>query len=185
MASPSKREGTDNWYYRTIPADVRAILEKLPKGRRPPGWYKTHISISLRTADRTPAKAKYTEVAAEVERQLRALRDRPKPLTAKQVAALLGILHRTFAQGFEDTPGLTKESWLAVARQNRLAQQGKFGLGAIDRFLKAGAPTILWPVATYTCFWIWDWQSRLWAALMLYWISPVRPVNRLCSLICV
>jgi hypothetical protein len=93
MACPTKRKGSDNWYYRrTIPADVRAILEKVAKERRPRGWYKTHISISLRTADRAAAKTKCPEIAAEVERQLKALREGPKPLTTKQIAALSGNL---------------------------------------------------------------------------------------------
>ena len=81
MACPTKRKGSDNWYYRrTIPADVRAILLKLPKERRPRGWYKTHISISLGTADRVAAKTKCPEVSADVERQLTAFREGPKPL---------------------------------------------------------------------------------------------------------
>ena len=79
MACPTKRKGSDNWYYRrTIPADVRAILQKLPKERRPRGWYKTHISISLGTADRAAAKAKCPEVSANVERQLKAFREGPR-----------------------------------------------------------------------------------------------------------
>jgi hypothetical protein len=45
-----------HWYFRRqIPADVRAILKKLPKSQRPANWYRTHISISLKTADPRPA----------------------------------------------------------------------------------------------------------------------------------
>lgn len=89
MSCPTKRTGSDNWYYRrTIPADVQTILQKLPKERRPPGWYKTHISISLGTADRATAKAKCGEVTASVERQLKAFREGPKALTAKKIASL-------------------------------------------------------------------------------------------------
>ncbi len=56
MASPTRRTDSDNWYYRrTIPADIRPILLKRPKERRPRGWYRTHISISLGTADRAAA----------------------------------------------------------------------------------------------------------------------------------
>lgn len=65
---------------RTIPADVQAILER--NGRRPQGWYKTHIIISLGTSDRAAAKAKCSAVASDVERHLKALRDGPRPLTA-------------------------------------------------------------------------------------------------------
>jgi hypothetical protein len=58
---------------RTIPADVQAILER--NGRRPQGWYKTHIIISLGTSDRAAAKAKCSAAASDVERHLKALRD--------------------------------------------------------------------------------------------------------------
>jgi hypothetical protein len=131
MPCPTKRSGSDNCYYRrTIPADVQTILQKLPKERRPRGWYKTHISISLGTADRSAAKAKCPEIAATVERKIKALREGPKPLSAKQVSALSGIVYRAFAEGLENNPGLTANGWQQVARANRLAQQGKLGLGA-------------------------------------------------------
>ncbi len=125
MACPTKRTGSDNWYYRrTIPADVQAILQKLAKERRPRGWYKTHINISLGTADRATAKAKCGEVTASVERQLKAFREGPKPLTAKQITALSGIVYRAFAEGLENNPGLTVEGWLGVAKANEIAQRG-------------------------------------------------------------
>ena len=125
MACPTKRKGSDNWYYRrTIPADVRAILQKVAKERRPRGWYKTHISISLGTADRVFAKAKCPEVSANVERQLKALREGPKALTARQIAALSGIAYRAFAEGLENNPGLTAKGWLRVAEANEAAKRG-------------------------------------------------------------
>jgi 5-methylcytosine-specific restriction protein A len=125
MACPTKRKGSDNWYYRrTIPADVRAILQKIAKERRPRGWYKTHISISLGTPDRVAAKAKCPEVSANVERQLKALREGPKSLTAKQIAALSGIAYRAFAEGLENNPGLTAKGWLRVAEANEAAKRG-------------------------------------------------------------
>lgn len=50
VVCPTKRAESDNWYYRrTIPADVQRILYNHPKAVRPNGWYRTHISISLRT----------------------------------------------------------------------------------------------------------------------------------------
>jgi hypothetical protein len=125
MACPTKRNGSDNWYFRrTIPADVQRILEKLPAGKRPRNWYKTHISISLGTADRVAAKAKCPEVSANVERQLKALREGPKSLTAKQIAALSGIAYRAFAEGLENNPGLTAKGWLRVAEANEAAKRG-------------------------------------------------------------
>ncbi|WP_442894292.1 DUF6538 domain-containing protein [Bradyrhizobium sp. AZCC 1693] len=98
MACPTKRLGSDNWYFRKrIPADVQAILAKLPNDKRPPNWYKDHISNPLRTADRAAAKAKCPEVAAQVERTMAALRAGPKPLTLKQINALSGELYRAIA----------------------------------------------------------------------------------------
>jgi uncharacterized protein DUF6538 len=95
IACPTKRRGSENWYFRRrIPTDVQAILAKMPKTQRPRNWYAKHISISLKTADRAAAKSKCPEIAAEVERQLKALREGPKALTAKQVAALSGIAYR-------------------------------------------------------------------------------------------
>lgn len=125
MACPTKRSGSDKWYYRRkIPADARAILAKLPKEQHPPGWYKEHISISLGTADRDAAKAKCGEVAAVVERHLKALREGPKALNAKQIASLSGIAYRAFTETLEDNPGLTVEGWLRVAKANEAAKRG-------------------------------------------------------------
>jgi hypothetical protein len=70
------------------------------------------------------AKTKCPEIAAEVERQLKALREGPKTLTAKQIAALSSIVYRAFAKGLENNPGLTNEGWLRVAEANEVAKQG-------------------------------------------------------------
>jgi len=131
MVSLVKRNGSDNWHYRrTIPADVQRILAKLPNHPRPKGWYKTHIMITTGTADRILAKAKAADIAADVERQLKALREGPKPLTAKQVSALSGIVYRAFAEGLEDNPALTSQQWLSVADANKAAQRGEYSLVA-------------------------------------------------------
>ena len=132
VVSLYKRNGSDNWWYRKrIPADVQRILAKLPNHPRPKGWYKTgDIIIPTGTPDKTLAKAKATDIAAGVERKFKALREGPKPLTAKQVSALCGIVYRAFAEGLEDNPGLTSQQWLGVADENRAAQRGEYGLGA-------------------------------------------------------
>ncbi|WP_409190626.1 DUF6538 domain-containing protein [Bradyrhizobium sp. RDM4] len=72
MACPTtKRRGSDNWYYRKrIPADVRSILAKLPKDQRPPSWFKDHISISLKTSDRTAANPADTRGRQHQEQQV-------------------------------------------------------------------------------------------------------------------
>jgi hypothetical protein len=128
MACPIRRRGSDNWYYRrTIPADVRAILQKIAKERRPRGLVQDahqHLSRHCRSRCR---QGECAEIAAEVERQLKALREGPKALTAKQVSILSGIVYRTSVQELEDNPGLTSEGWLKFAEKNGLAQQGKFG----------------------------------------------------------
>lgn len=128
MASPTKRPGSDNWHFRKrIPADVQGILAKLPKPQRPPNWHRDQISISLKTADRAVAKAKWAEVAAEVERTMAALRAGPKPLTVKQISALSGELYRALAEGLEGEPVLTTEQWLHVAEMNEQARKGEYG----------------------------------------------------------
>jgi len=62
--------GSGNRYYRrTIPADVRASLQKRPKERAPCGSRKTHISISLDTADRAADLASGSEDLSEEDAQ--------------------------------------------------------------------------------------------------------------------
>jgi integrase len=128
MPCPTKRKGSANWYFRrTIPADVQRILAKLPRGKRPPNWYKTHVSISLKTADRSLAKSRCPEISARVEQQMQALREGPKPLSPRQLSALSGVLYRWFAQGLEDDPIFTAGDWRNVARLNQQALDGNYG----------------------------------------------------------
>lgn len=131
VVSLTKRNGSNNWWYRlTIPADVQRILAKLPNHPRPKGWFATHIMITTGTPDRTLAKAKAVDIAADVERQFKALREGPRPLTAKQISALSGIVYRAFAEGLENNPGLTSQQWLRVAEENKSAQHGEYSVGA-------------------------------------------------------
>lgn len=78
MACPTKRQGSDNWYFRRqIPADVRAILAKLPKSQRPANWYRTHISISLRWSQafrHTTATQVFQSLDKEVDWRIEELR---------------------------------------------------------------------------------------------------------------
>lgn len=125
MPCPTKRKGSDNWYFRrTIPADVQRLLAKLPASRRPRNWYRTHIAISLGTADRALAKAKCPEVAAAVERHMQAFRGGPKPLTLKQIVALSGEVYKAFADGLEADPILSPKQWRDIADGNREARKG-------------------------------------------------------------
>jgi hypothetical protein len=127
MACPTKRHGSDNWYFRRqIPADVRAILEEVPKSQRPTNWYRTHISISLKTSDRATANALCPEVASRVESQISALREGPRALSHKQVVALSGELYRGFAEGLEENPAISAKAWRKVAEDNEAARRGEY-----------------------------------------------------------
>ena len=97
--------------------------------RRPRGWHKTG------TADRAAAKTKCPEIAAEVERQLTALREGPKALTGKQISALPGIAYRAFAQGLEDNPGLPAKGGSELRRQ--LTRQKEATLSSSPRMMQS------------------------------------------------
>ncbi|MCK1289648.1 DUF6538 domain-containing protein [Bradyrhizobium sp. 30] len=128
MACPTKRPGSDNWYFRKrIPADVQAILAKLPRSQRPANWYKDQISISLKTADRAVAKARCPDVSAQVERTMAALRAGPKPLRPKQINALSGELYVGLAEALEGTPVVTAAQWSRVAEVNEQVRRGQHG----------------------------------------------------------
>lgn len=128
MACPTKRRGSDNWYYRKrIPADVRAILAKLPKAQRPANWYKDQISISLRTADRSVARARCPDVAAQVERTMVTLRAGPQPLNVKQISALSGELYMGLAEALEGKSVVTAAQWSRVAEVNQQVRRGEYG----------------------------------------------------------
>lgn len=131
MPNPTKRNGSDNWYFRRrIPADIQRILGTLPRAKRPRCWHKTDIWISLGTADRAAAKAKCPEIAARVEQQVKALREGPKDLTAKQLSALSGLAYKAFAENLEADPILSAAQWREVAEANREASRGDYGMGA-------------------------------------------------------
>lgn len=73
--SLTKSIGSDNWYYRrAIPADIQRILRDRSQDSRPQGWYRTHISISLRTSDRNVARTRSAVAAAHAERLIADLR---------------------------------------------------------------------------------------------------------------
>ena len=88
-----KRPGSDNWYYPPHdPCGRKAILAKVPKDQRPRSWYQSTSDLSQVPPIARRPKRSGPEIAADVERQLKALRDGPKALTAKQVSAL--VRHR-------------------------------------------------------------------------------------------
>jgi hypothetical protein len=125
MPSLTKRKGSDRWYVRrAIPADIKRILAELPREKHPRNWYKDQIWVSTGTADRGRAKAKAPEIAAAIERQITALREGPKPLTVKQIAALSGEAYAAFAQGVEDDPVLSSAQWQDIAKGVSEARNG-------------------------------------------------------------
>ena len=66
MARPISRKGTNNVSYRKrIPADVKRILDKLPKSFRSAGWGRDEIVIATGTADKRKADAELARIAAE------------------------------------------------------------------------------------------------------------------------
>nr|WP_249809173.1 DUF6538 domain-containing protein [Bradyrhizobium sp. 150] len=90
--SLTKRTGSDNWYYRrAIPADVLRILRDRSQDNRPQGWYRTHISISLRTSDRNVARTRGAVIAAHAERLIADLRGNgpvlPEPIKSRPITA--------------------------------------------------------------------------------------------------
>jgi len=132
MASLTKRNGSNNWYFRRrIPKDIRRILAELPRNKRPRNWHTSDIWISLQTADRGLAKGKYPAIAEDVEKRMKLLREGPKDLTSKQLSALSGILYRAFAEGLEEDPVLSAARWRETAETNREAMQGRFGRASL------------------------------------------------------
>lgn len=131
MPCPTKRQGSNNWYYRRrIPADIQRILATLPSEQRPRNWHKTEIWISLGTPDRAAAKARCPAIAAEVEERLKALREGPRELTPRELSALSGLAYKAFAENLDADPALSAAQWCEVAEANREAGRGAYGAGA-------------------------------------------------------
>ncbi|MGD9545001.1 MAG: DUF6538 domain-containing protein [Methylocystis sp.] len=131
MARPIARKGTNNVSYRKrIPADVRRILDKLPKSFRPAGWGKDEIVIATGTADKRKADAELARIAAEVESRFARLRAGVRTLSHKEAVALAGTIYRGFADSLEDNPG-SPEKWDKMLVGNLVAKVGKLGKGPL------------------------------------------------------
>lgn len=123
MPSPTKRNGSDNWYFRRrLPNEVKAIVAAMPKEQRPNGWSTHEVWISLGTPDRDKAKALYSEVAISVDQQIAALLMGPQPLTQKQIIALAGVAYREMLGMVDDEPG-APEAWGQVLRLHGQARE--------------------------------------------------------------
>ena len=96
------------------------------------------------------AKTKLPEIAAEVERQLEALREGPKALTPKQISALSGIAYRAFAQGLEDNPDQRQKAGSELQRQTTTPNEAT--LSSSPRTIQSGVSTpwssasVHWPM---------------------------------------
>lgn len=129
--SLTKRIGSDNWYYRrAIPADVQQALLSRSQLSRPEGWYRTHISISLRTSDRKVARTRGAVVAAHTERLIADLRGNDpvlvepiKPRSIAHVPATSGMRITALAEAWHDAAlnrGVRERDarrWKAVAHR--------------------------------------------------------------------
>ncbi len=139
MPGPTKRNGSDNWYFRRrIPDDVKAALAAIPKASHPKGWHKAEIWISLGTPERDKAKSKCVEVAALVDKQLAAFRAGPKALSLKEIEALAGIAYRDMVGITPDEPGSPAiwEHVLRLHEQHRVAGKLEKWVGpVVDRVL--------------------------------------------------
>lgn len=131
MARPITRKGTNNVSYRKrLPADVKRILDKLPKSFRPTGWGRNEIVIATGTADKRKADAELARIAAEIESRFTRLRAGVRTLSHKEAVALAGTIYRAFADSLEDNPG-SPEKWEKMLVGNLVAKVGKLGKGPL------------------------------------------------------
>ena len=112
MSRPFKHPATGVYYFRkAVPGDLRPLLGKVEEKR------------SLRTKDPKLARERHAEVAAEVEREWKAHRAEPQPLTQREIVALAGLVYKDWATGpLADEPG-NANAWLHVLRLTEEAQQ--------------------------------------------------------------
>ena len=125
MACPTKRTAPTTGTIAAKSLQMSDDLAEAPEGATSSGWYKNTSASRSALLTATPPRLSAVRSTASVERQLKALREGPKALTAKQIAALSGIVYRAFAEGLENNPGLTVEGWLRVAEANEVAKRGK------------------------------------------------------------
>jgi hypothetical protein len=107
MPRPQSRAGTANRQYRRrYPADIKPILERLgPSYRRPAGWGRDEITLSLGTADPAKAKTAHARISAEIETRFAMLKAGPQKLSHKDAVALSGEVYRALMREHEENPG--------------------------------------------------------------------------------
>ncbi len=131
MARPTKRKGTHNvQFQKRVPADIKKVLDALPRHYRPAGWGKEFITISTGTADQRKAQAEFARIGAEVEERFARLRSGVRSLTHKETVALAGTVYQTWSTILEDNPG-TSALWSGVLLNNLKARARKYGRGPL------------------------------------------------------
>lgn len=156
IVKPMKRPESQFRYFRSrIPQDV------LPKVRGKTLTLKVgdktipcrvtektqEIKLSLRTADPGEVRERQADLAAQLERQWRAIRSGPQRLTHKQVVSLSGEIYGLVVDEYEDDPD-TPEKWDRVIRMNRMLREGglPFYDGSTDTRIRTGLEDIFGPV---------------------------------------
>jgi len=83
------------------------------------------IKVSLRTVDPSEVRERQADIAAQLERLWRAIRNGPLKLTHKQVVSLAGDAYQLLVDAYEDNPE-TPEKWDSVIEVNRILMQGRW-----------------------------------------------------------
>ncbi|NEJ96257.1 MULTISPECIES: DUF6538 domain-containing protein [Rhizobium] len=132
MASPMRRKGSTFIQFRKrIPKDViskvSGVILAIPIGGEVShlvvGANAAEITCSLRTRDPREAKERHTTAAAYLDGVWQSLREGPKRLTQKQIAALAGEVYRGTLKQFEDDPG-DPSIWAEIDRLHAEAIKG-------------------------------------------------------------
>ncbi|MGR9284288.1 DUF6538 domain-containing protein [Rhizobium johnstonii] len=132
MASPMRRKGSTFIQFRKrIPKDVLSkvggLTLAIPVGDEVShmvvGANAAEITCSLRTRDPREAKERHTSAAAYLDSVWQSLREGPKRLTQKQIAALAGEAYRGPVALFEDDPG-NPFIWKQIDRLHAEAMEG-------------------------------------------------------------
>ncbi|WP_446980851.1 DUF6538 domain-containing protein [Rhizobium leguminosarum] len=132
MASPMRRKGSTFIQFRKrIPKDVLSkvggVTLAIPIGDEVShvvvGANAAEITCSLRTRDPREAKERHTSAAAYLDSVWQSVREGPKRLTQKQIAALAGEAYRSPVALFEDDPG-NPFIWKQIDRLHAEAMEG-------------------------------------------------------------
>jgi integrase len=110
MTNPTKGPNGVYYYVKRVPKD---LVDKIGRER---------YSISLRTKDPREAKRLCGEMDVQKEREFRAVREGPQPLTFKEIVGLAGLAYRRLVERRTAEPGEEGiwRSWLSL--QQRISE---------------------------------------------------------------